>query len=212
MASQEITVVRRAPWPGPLNARTDAATSPLEGELVRFAVPLAGGGTRPADVFIARDTRNGLTFRRVLAVGERAFDDAQKLMERFIGEWRLAEHGGRIYGFGGDAIVLIDDFGDIHPSLAAAEQETMRWLAQHPETMDLNYFNMRRYVEYARRIGGGFFVDPTTSQGKPVILRDVMREGDHWLVTIEGPSHQIKTLVINDQDQLVDIRTAQAQR
>jgi hypothetical protein len=206
-ATGGIAVVRRAAAPPSLTARTGSATTPLEGEVVRFSVPLKGGGTRPADVFIARDPQNGLTFRRILVVGERPFEEAQQLMDRFLASWRIAEHGGRIYGFGGDAIVLIDDFGDSHPSLAEAERETMRWLAQHPEMMDMNSINMRRYVEYARRVGvSGFFVDLTTSEGKPTILRDVLREGDHWLVTIEGPSHQIATLVINDRDELVDVK------
>jgi len=206
-ATGGIAVVRRAAAPASLSARTGSATTPLEGEVVRFSVPLKGGGTRPADVFIARDPKNGLTFRRILVVGERPFEEAQQLMDRFLGSWRIAEHGGRIYGFGGDGIVLIDDFGDSNPSLAEAERETMRWLAQHPEMMDMNSINMRRYVEYSRRVGGGFFVDLTTSQPKPTLLRDVLREGDHWLVTVEGPSHQTATLVINDQDQLVDVRT-----
>jgi len=199
-------VVRRAATIAPLTARTGKVATPIEGELVRFALQ------RPVDVFIARDPKNGLTFRRILVVGDRPFEESVQYMDRFLAQWRIAEHAGRIYGFGGESIVLIEDFGETYPSLRAAEKATARWLAAHPEETDPNRVNLHRFVEYAQRVGGGFFQGVATSQPAPPYIRDVVREGDHWLVTIEGPAHQIATLVINDQDQLVDVKTTQGSR
>jgi hypothetical protein len=88
----------------------------------------------------------------------------------------------------------------------------MRWLAAHPEETDPNRVNLRRVVEYAQRVGGGFFHGTATSQPLSPHLRDVFREGDYWLVMIESPTGSIATLVINDQDQLIDVKTTQGSR
>jgi len=205
-ATGGVAVETRATAPPALTARTDVATTPLEGEVVRFAVPFAGGGTRPVDLFLARDPRSGLTLRRILAVGDRPFEQARQLMYAFIEQWRLALHGGRIYGFGLGIGVQIDDFADTYPSLRAAEEGTRRWLVHHPEIMELSFVDVRRYVEYPSQLGGGFFNGTADSRPQSPVLRDAVREGDHWLVTIEGPSRQIATLVINDRDQIVDVR------
>lgn len=200
-----ITVVTRGSVPA-LSARTDAGIAPLEAELVRFAVPLAAGGIRPADFLVARDPRNGLTLFRLIVIGDRPFEEARQVMHRRLEQLRPAEHDGRIYRFGLGIGVEIDEFTETYPSLRAAEKEAETWIARHPEMMDMNSILVsQRYVEYPP-LGGSFYNDPTTSQPKETLLRDARREGDHWLVTIEGPSHQLATLAINDRDQVVDVR------
>lgn len=204
-ATDGVTVAVRAAAPPSLTARTDAGSARVEGELVRFSVPVAGAGARPADVFLVRDPRSGLTLRRVLAVGDRPFEEAKQLMNEFIEQCRIALHHERIYGFTLGIGIQIDDSADTYPSLGAAEEGTTRWLAHHPEAMHLRFADVRRYVEYPPQLGGGFF-GSADSQFRSPRLRDVVRDGDHWLVTIEGPSHQIATLAINDRDQVVDVR------
>jgi len=101
----------------------------------------------------------------------------------------------------------VDEFAETHPSLRVAEKEAETWLAHHPEMMKLNSIIVpKRHVEYPPQLGGSFFNGSADSRPQSPILRDVVREGDHWLVAIECPSHQIATLVINDHDQLVDPR------
>ena len=88
--------------------------------------------------------------------------------------------------------------------MQAAESGAIRWLVKNPEATDPNRVMAFRWIEFPR-MPFGFYNDPTTSQGKETVLRDVTREGDHWLITVEGPSHQIATLVIDDRDHLVDV-------
>ncbi|HEX3583018.1 MAG TPA: hypothetical protein VH087_14720 [Thermoanaerobaculia bacterium] len=157
--------MRREPALSPTTVRTDSGVAQLESEFLRVAIPIADGGLRTVDLVIKRDPRDGLTFRGILASGNRSFEEAGELLERFERTWRVVEHAGRVFGFSAKGIVAISEFSDKYPSMQEAEIGTIRWLIKNPETTDPKGVMVFRWVEFPR-MPFGFFDDPTTSQPK----------------------------------------------
>jgi hypothetical protein len=197
-------VLQREIAKGAVIARTSTGTAPLDVELFRTTARADDGAERSVDIVLLRDPENGLTFRRIVSIGDRPFIGVRAVVQS-QNDMRFVEHQGRIFGFALAWGVWIEDFSQRTPSLRAAEKAATRWLAEHREAANPNRIDIRRFVAFAERVPG-FFSDSPSSQPKLPILRDVVREADHWLVTIESPSHRLATLVINDNDQLVDVR------
>jgi hypothetical protein len=210
-ASAGTAVLRRDVAPHAMAARTAAGEVMLEAELFRTTATDDKGEKQIVDLALLRDPANGLTFRTITSIGDRPFAGAQSIAAQ--DDVRFVEHGDRIFAFSVFAdSIYIREQSDRYRSFRAAEKGAIQWLREHPEAANPNRIDLQRLVAFGSKVGGGFFSDPSTSQPKPVLLRDVARESDHWLVTIEGPSHRIVTFAINDHDQLVDFRNAQDPR
>jgi len=209
-ASAGTAVLQRDVVPHAVAARTAAEGVMLDAELFRTTTADDKGEKQIVDLALLRDPANGLTFRTIASIGDRPFAGAKSIAAqdgvRFVG------HGDRIFAFS----VFVSDIyireqGDRYPSFRDAEKGAIQWLREHPEAANPNRIDLQRLVPFWSQVGGAFS-DPTTSQPKSTILRDVFREGDHWVVMIESPTGRIATLVINDRDELVDVKTTQGSR
>lgn len=203
-AGSEVTVLQRDETPAALAIRTDAGEARLDVSLIRTRLR---GASQSLDMAVARDPQNGLTFHTQVVEGD-SFGGATAAIAALSGDRRLLEHDGRLWAFTLSWGIVIEDSQVRSESQAAAEAETVRWLSAHPEMFDPSRVTRPgRYVDFAQRLPGAFFRDSSSgSQPPPPRLIDVVREGDHWLVTVEGPSHMRFALVIDDHDALTAVR------
>jgi hypothetical protein len=203
-AAGGVTVIQRDEKPAALAIRTDAGEAHLDVSLIRAR---SRGTSQMVDMAVARDSRTGLTFHTQVAFGA-PFGGATAATAALSGDRRLIEHDGRLWAFTLSWGILIEESQARSGSQTGAEADAVRWLSAHPETFDPNLITRpKRQVDFAGRLPAGFFHDPSSgSQPPPPHLHDVVRDGDHWLVTVEGPSHMRFGLAIDDHDALTAVR------
>src|ERR1044072_8610967 len=160
-------------------ARTAAGQVMIDAELFRTTATDDKGVKQIVDLALLRDPANGVTFRTIVSIGDRHFAGAQSIVAQ--NRVRFVEQHYRFFSFSVFAnSIYLREQSDQYRSLRDAEKGAIRWLRDHPEAANPNRIDVQRLIPFWPKVGGGFFSDPTTSQPQPVLLRDVIREGDHW--------------------------------